>query len=225
VSWVLVLAACGAPTVPDSLALGAEQALPAPLLDVPASPDGSLQTAVLAGGCFWSVEAVFESVRGVVDVVSGYAGGTAETARYDLVSGRGDSDHAEAVEITFDPAVVTYGQLLRVFFSAAHDPTQVDRQGADVGREYRSNIFYASDDQQRVAEAYIDQLDASRKLPLPIATRVDALTEFYWGEGEHQDYVLEHPDDPYVLIVSVPKIRKVGALFPDIYTPPWGINP
>ncbi len=224
-AWVLLLAACAAPTVLDGPSLEAEQALPAPLIDVPASSDGRLQTAVLAGGCFWSVEAVFESVRGVVDVVSGYAGGTAETARYDLVSGGGHTDHAEAVEITFDPAVVTYGQLLRVFFSAAHDPTQVDRQGADVGREYRSNIFYSSAGQRAVAEAYIDQLDVSGELPARIATRVDALTEFYWAEDEHQDYVNQHPDDAYVLIVSVPKVRKVGALFPELFTPPWGMNP
>jgi peptide-methionine (S)-S-oxide reductase len=223
-AWAVVLSACGAPTLPDDPSLGPEHALPAPALDVPASSDGRLQTAVLAGGCFWSVEAVFESVRGVVDVVSGYAGGTPETARYDLVA-TGRTDHAEAVEITFDPALVTYGQLLRVFFSAAHDPTQVDQQGPDVGREYRSNIFYASDDQRRVAETYIAQLDASGELPARIATRVDALAAFHWAEDEHQDYVHEHPDDVYVLIVSVPKIRKLGGLFPELYRPPWGLNP
>jgi peptide-methionine (S)-S-oxide reductase len=218
------LAACAAPTVPDGPTLGPEHALPPPLLDMPPSSDGRLQTAVLAGGCFWSVEAVFEAVRGVVDVVSGYSGGTGETAQYELVVA-GGTEHAEAVEITFDPAQITYGQLLRIFFSAAHDPTEIDRQGPDVGREYRSSIFYANPDQRMVAEAYIGQLDASGALSRPIATSVDPLAAFYWAETEHQDFVLAHPDNPYVLFFSVPKLRKLGALFPDLYRPPWGLNP
>jgi peptide-methionine (S)-S-oxide reductase len=178
---------------------------------------------VFAGGCFWSVEAVFEAVKGVVDVVSGYVGGTAETARYDLVAWAGTTGHAEAVEITFDPNVVSFGQLLRVFFSAAHDATQLDRQYPDVGPQYRSQIFYVSDAQREVARAYIDQIDESGLLAKPIVTRLDPLDVFYWAEEEHQDFVLKNPSDQYVLFYSIPKLLRLGAILPELYRPPWGV--
>jgi peptide-methionine (S)-S-oxide reductase len=214
--------ACGSPSDVDPTGEPLEPLLP-PLVDVPPSADGRLQRAVLAGGCFWSMEAVFTAVDGVVDVVSGYVGGTAETATYDLVAWQGTTDHAEAVEVTFDPGVVSFGQLLQVFFSAAHDPTQVDQQSPDVGREYRSDVFYVDEAQRNVTRAYIDQLDASGLLAKPIATRLDPLVEFFWAEEEHQDFVLKNPNDFYVLLYSVPKLLKLGAMFPDLYRRPWGV--
>ena len=166
---------------------------------------------------------MYEAVEGVIDVVSGYVGGTAETARYDLVAWAGTTDHAEAVEITYDPAVISYGQLLRVFFSSAHDPTQVDQQTPDVGPAYRSHIFYVDDTQRQIAEAYISQLDASGELSKPIATRLDPLEAFYWAEEEHQDFVLKNPEDLFVLIYSIPKLLTLGAMFPELYRQPWGV--
>jgi len=200
-----------------------ETALPPPAVDIGAPADGRLQTAVLAGGCFWSVEAVFEAVKGVVDVVSGYVGGSAETARYDLVAWAGTTQHAEAVEITFDPNVVSYGQLLRVFFSAAHDPTQLDRQTPDVGPQYRSHIYYMTDAQRDVAAAYIEQIDGSGALAKPVVTRLDPLDVFYWAEEEHQDFVLKNPENDYVRFYSIPKLLRLGALLPDLYRRPWGV--
>ena len=196
-----------------------EKALPPPALDVGPVAGGSYQVAVLAGGCFWSVEAVFEHVKGVLDVTSGYSGGTAETATYDLVAIEGTTDHAEVVQIRFDPAQVTFGQLLRVFFSVAHDPTQVDMQDPDVGRHYRSNIFYRDDEQRRVAEAYIAQIDALKAFDYRIATRVDPLNSFYSAEGDHQDFVARNPQDTYVLLYSLPKIWKLYLLLADLYGP------
>lgn len=198
-----------------------ETALPPPILDVPASDD-HFQTAVFAGGCFWSVELVFEHVEGVLSVVSGYTGGTEETARYDLVAIQATTDHAEVVRVTFDPRVVSYGQLLRVFFSVAHDPTQVDQQIPDYGREYRSYIFYMNETQRQVAEAYIDQIDVSGELDKPIATRLDPLSAFYMAEEEHQDFAGKNTRHSYILTFSFPKVAKLASLLPNLFRPIQG---
>jgi len=201
------------------LALGsaprAAGALPDPSLDEPASP-GS-QTAVLAGGCFWGVEGVFEHVKGVSEVVSGYAGGEAQTASYEQVSS-GTTGHAEAVRITYDPSVVTYGQLLKVFFAVAHDPTELNRQGPDTGTQYRSAVFYANGEQQRIAEAYIDQLQAARVYPRPIVTQVTPLHGFYAAEAYHQGYLKRHPNQPYIVVNDLPKIANLQKELPGLYT-------
>ncbi|MBI1186197.1 MAG: peptide-methionine (S)-S-oxide reductase MsrA [Alphaproteobacteria bacterium] len=186
--------------------------VPAAAVDVPAG-GSTRQTAVFAGGCFWGVEAVFERVRGVVSVRSGYAGGSAADADYGRVSG-GRTGHAEAVEIVYDPRVVTYGQLLRVFFSVAHDPTQLNRQGPDHGPQYRSHIFTLDDDQARVARAYIAQLDAADAYAAPIVTRVDPLPRFYAAEAYHQNFMAENPRHPYIVMHDAPKIAALERLFP-----------
>ena len=177
-----------------------------PALD--AAPARGDATAVLAGGCFWCVEAVYLQLDGVRSVKSGYAGGTAETADYETVcSGR--TDHAEAVEVRHDPSKLTYGKLLKVFFSIAHDPTTRDRQGGDVGRQYRSAIFYANDEQKRIAQAYIEQLDAAKVFDKPIVTEVVPLETFYEAETYHQDYAARNPDDAYIRYNAAPKVQKV----------------
>ncbi|HSU68509.1 MAG TPA: peptide-methionine (S)-S-oxide reductase MsrA [Tepidisphaeraceae bacterium] len=173
------------------------------------------QTAVLAGGCFWGVEAVFESLNGVSDVVSGYAGGQGRTAHYEQV-GTGSTGHAESVKITYDPARITYGQLLKVFFAVAHDPTEVNRQGPDEGPQYRSEIFYASDDQKAVAEAYVSQLNAAKVFRRPIATRIDPLTGFFPAEGYHQDFLVRNTTNPYIVANDLPKLRALKATFPEL---------
>jgi peptide-methionine (S)-S-oxide reductase len=171
------------------------------------------QTAVLAGGCFWGVEAVFESLNGVSDVVSGYAGGQGRTAHYEQV-GTGGTGHAESVKITYDPARITYGQLLKVFFAVAHDPTEVNRQGPDEGPQYRSEIFYATDDQKEVAEAYVSQLNAAKVFRRPIATRIEPLTGFFPAEGYHQDFLVRNSTNPYIVANDLPKLRALKATFP-----------
>lgn len=184
---------------------------PDPALDIPPSPDAA-GVAVLAGGCFWCVEAVYKQLEGVSEVTSGYAGGTAEEADYRIVSS-GSTDHAEAVEIRFDPSRITYGQILKVFFAIAHDPTTRDRQGPDVGRQYRSAIFYADEEQRRVAEAYIAQLETARVFDRPIVTELRPLDRFYAAEPYHQDYADRNPLDPYVLFNALPKVTKVRQYF------------
>jgi peptide-methionine (S)-S-oxide reductase len=186
--------------------------IPAARVDVPASP--GLQTAVLAGGCFWGMEAVFEQVRGVRTVAAGYAGGTAATARYDTVSTE-TTRHAEAIRITFDPRQVSYATLLRVYFSVAHDPTQVDRQRPDSGPSYRSAIFPQSPEQARVARAYIAQLSTVRAFPRPIATRIES-GGFYPAEAYHQNFVDRHPDHPYIVMWDKPKVAAFRAAFPTL---------
>ncbi len=182
-------------------------AFPDPARDLAATSGGE-QTAVLAGGCFWCVEAVLKELDGVLSVTSGYAGDTAETANYETVcSGR--TNHAEAVQVRFDPARISFGQLLKVFFSVAHDPTQVDRQGHDLGRQYRSAIFYADVAQKEVAEAYIRQLDAAHVFDRPIATRLEPLEAFYPAEAYHQDYAALHPSQPYIAYTAAPKVAKL----------------
>ena len=189
---------------------------PDPAIDAtPASGDA---TAVLAGGCFWCVEAVYLQLDGVTSVKSGYAGGTADTADYETVCS-GTTDHAEAVEIRYDPTKLTYGKLLKVFFSIAHDPTTRDRQGPDVGRQYRSAIFYTSDEQKRVAEAYIKQLDAAKLFDRPIVTEVVPLERFYEAETYHQNYAARNPGQPYVAFTAAPKVKKVRQYYADQLKP------
>ena len=186
---------------------------PDPEVDV-ASDAGGERVAVLAGGCFWCVEVVYAAVDGVLSVTSGYAGGTAETADYRTVCS-GTTDHAEAVQIRFDPRRISYGQILKLFFSIAHDPTQLNRQGADVGRQYRSAIFYADEQQKRVAEAYIEQLNRSGVLRGPIVTELQPLEAFYEAEEYHQDYAARNPAQPYIAAVALPKLRKLREHFPE----------
>src|SRR5438034_738154 len=174
------------------------------------------QTAVFAGGCFWGVEAVFEHVKGVKSVVSGYSGGTKETANYETVSS-GKTDHAESVMIKFDPAVVTYQQLLFIFFSVAHDPTQLNEQGPDHGRQYRSVIFYTNDDQKTQALAFIDAIEKSKALSKPVVTEVVPFQAFYKAEDEHQDFVKNNPDYPYVVYNDLTKLKELKKKFPELY--------
>ena len=190
--------------------------LPNPAVDAPLATTSQKQTAVMAGGCFWGIQAVFQHVKGVQSAVSGYSGGSRSTAEYEVVS-TGRTGHAESVQITFDPAQITYGQLLKVFFSVAHDPTQLNRQGPDTGTQYRSVIFYVNDEQKRVAEAYIAQLEKARSFPRPIVTQVVPLTEFYAAEAYHQNYAALHPDNPYIAFNDAPKVEHLRAEFPDLY--------
>ena len=191
-------------------------ALPDPKLDVPRAAKPGKAVAVFAGGCFWGVEAVFEHVRGVTDATSGYSGGSALSAHYALV-GTGRTGHAESVRVTYDPSQVTYGELLKVFFSVAHDPTQVDRQSPDVGPQYRSEIFTATKAQREVAAAYIAQLDAAKVFAHPIATKVEPLQAFHPAEAYHQDYLQLHPDEPYIVYNDAPKLVELKRLFPALY--------
>jgi peptide-methionine (S)-S-oxide reductase len=187
--------------------------LPPPALD--ATPSGSgTQTAVFAGGCFWGVQGVFEHVQGVTRAVSGYAGGSVVNPGYEQVSS-GATGHAESVSVTFDPSRVSYGKLLQIFFSVALDPTQVDRQGPDWGTQYRSELFVSGPEQERVARAYVAQLEAAKVFSHPIATRIDPAGTFYPAEAYHQDYLDRHPDAPYIAINDMPKVRSLQALFPD----------
>jgi peptide-methionine (S)-S-oxide reductase len=190
--------------------------VPPPATDNPKQP-GALQTAVLSGGCFWGVQGVYEHVKGVQKVVSGYAGGDRSTAQYETV-GTGTTGHAESVQITFDPAKVSYGELLRIFFSVAHDPTQLNRQGPDTGAQYRSAIVYNDDTQKNIANAYIAQLSQAGTFHRPIVTKVDRLKGFYPAEGYHQDYLALNPSNPYIAYNDLPKIENLKRLFPDYYS-------
>ncbi|MGH8209979.1 MAG: peptide-methionine (S)-S-oxide reductase MsrA [Steroidobacteraceae bacterium] len=191
------------------------RAVPAPALDNPQAP-GALQTAVLAGGCFWGTQGVFEHVKGVRQVLAGYSGGAQATASYETVS-TGTTGHAESIRITFDPAEVSYGELLRVFFSVAHDPTELNRQGPDSGRQYRSSIFYADPTQEKIARAYIAQLQQAHVFSRPVVTRVDPLHGFYPAEGYHQDYLVHNPQQPYIVVNDLPKIANLKRVLPDMY--------
>ncbi|MBS0386211.1 MAG: peptide-methionine (S)-S-oxide reductase MsrA [Proteobacteria bacterium] len=209
----LALLACS-----PALADQAPRVVPAPTLDMPAPAGAGLQTAGLAGGCFWGMEGVFEHVRGVRSVVSGYSGGTMAHPTYEDV-GSETTGYAESVQITYDPRVVTYGQLLRIYFSVATDPTQLNRQGPDSGTSYRGDIFAANADQARVARAYIAQLTAAHAYSAPIVTRVDMLTRFWPAEDYHQNYLSLHPDQPYIVLNDLPKQRNLQRLLPAMYTP------
>ena len=189
-------------------------AFPDPAQDVKAAGAGT-ETAVLAGGCFWGVEGVFERLNGVSDVVSGYAGGSKSTASYTIVS-TGTTGHAESVKITYDPATITYGQLLKVFFAVAHDPTELNRQGPDEGTQYRSSIFYGNDDQKAIADAYIQQLNSAHVFKRPIVTTVVPLKGFYAAEDYHQNFIAHNPDYPYVVVNDLPKLRALKAEFPEL---------
>lgn len=190
-------------------------ALPDAKVDAPLKA-GKDQVAVFAGGCFWGVEAVFEHVKGVKDAVSGYSGGSGSTADYQTV-GTGNTGHAESVKVTYDPSKVSYGQLLEVYFSVAHDPTQLNRQSPDVGTQYRSEIFATDADQLRIAKAYITQLTAAKVFPQPIVTKLAPLKGFYRAEAYHQNYLVRHPNQPYIVYNDAPKLVHLKAMFPELY--------
>jgi peptide-methionine (S)-S-oxide reductase len=190
--------------------------VPPPQVDAPLAATKGQATAVVAGGCFWGVQAVFQHLRGVTRATSGYAGGTADTAHYEIVS-TGLTGHAESVEVTYDPSQITYGQVLRVFFAVAHDPTELNRQGPDDGRQYRSAIFTADADQARIARAYVGQLNAAKVFGRPVVTDVSALTRFYPAEDYHQDYATLHPNDMYIRINDAPKVEHLREMFPEMF--------
>jgi peptide-methionine (S)-S-oxide reductase len=190
--------------------------LPNPVADEALSKTKGSETVVLAGGCFWGIQAVFEHVKGVSSATAGYSGGAATTAQYETVS-TGRTGHAESVKVVYDPSQVSFGQILKVFFSVAHDPTELNRQGPDDGTQYRSVIFFASEDQHRIARAYIDQLNGAKAFAGPIVTQVVALQGFYPAEGYHQDYAEHHPNDPYIAINDLPKLDHLKQTLPELY--------
>jgi peptide-methionine (S)-S-oxide reductase len=191
--------------------------LPAPMADEQAAV-GDTETAVFAGGCFWGVQGVFQHVKGVANAVSGYAGGEASTAQYETVS-TGDTGHAESVRVTFDPHQVTYGKLLQIYFSVAHDPTELNRQGPDTGTQYRSEVFAASPDQARIAKAYVAELNQAHAFDAAIVTKIEPLKGFYPAEAYHQDFLVRNPTYPYIAINDLPKVAALKRLFPDQYRP------
>lgn len=200
-------------TLSAALTLSAAN-FPSPSVDAPMQT-AKTKTAVLAGGCFWGLEGVFEQLKGVTNVVSGFAGGDASTAHYETVS-TGTTGHAESVKITYDPAKITYGQILKVYFSVAHDPTELNRQGPDSGTQYRSSIFYTDDEQKRIAEAYIHQLDGAKVFSNKIVTQVVPLKGFYAAEDYHQHYLEQHPEQPYIVFNDLPKLRALKKEYPEM---------
>jgi peptide-methionine (S)-S-oxide reductase len=213
----LLIAAQASITIPGSAAEVAD-VIPAPAVDERAAPGvpATSETAVLAGGCFWGVQGVFQHVSGVSSAVSGYAGGEKSTAHYEMV-GSGGTGHAESVRITFDPRKISYGRILQIYFSVAHDPTQLNRQGPDVGTQYRSAIFAANAEQARVAKAYIAQLNQARVYDAAIVTKIEPNRDFYAAEDYHQDYMTLHPAQPYIVYNDLPKIEDLKRVFPDAY--------
>ncbi len=195
---------------------GQTASLPNPNSDAPLATASSQQTAVFAGGCFWGVQAVFQHVKGVTSATSGYAGGAADTAEYETVSS-GTTGHAESVQVVYDPSKISYGQLLKIYFAVAHDPTELNRQGPDSGTQYRSEIFTLNAEQKRIAESYISQLDAAHVYPQKIVTRVAALPAFYRAEAHHQNFAELHPYNPYILINDRPKVEHLKQQFPALY--------
>lgn len=191
-------------------------AIPALASDVPLTATPGKETAVFAGGCFWGTQSVFERVKGVLDTTAGYAGGSADTATYSQVSSE-TTGHAESVRVVYDPSQITYGQLLRIFFSVAHDPTQLNRQGPDVGTSYRSVIFYTSEEQRKLSRSYIAQLDSAKVFPKQIVTQVVPLKGFYDAEEYHQDYALHNPGNPYILVCDRPKVEALKKQFPELF--------
>ena len=212
----VVLFSGARPTIPTVTAASGSIAAPAPEVDEPVSAGVTSETAVLAGGCFWGVQGVFEHVKGVTRAESGYAGGDAQTANYETVS-TGDTGHAESVRITYDPHQVTFGELLRIFFSVVQDPTELNRQGPDSGTQYRSAIFAQDATQQRVAESYIAQLSQAAVFPGPIVTTVSPKADFFPAEEYHQDFLNSNPTYPYIEINDMPKVNGLKQLFPDLY--------
>ena len=217
---VLIFAALGvlvwATAKSDNGRADSKAAFPKPALDSPLASAKTSETAVVAGGCFWGIQAVFAHVKGVVSSTSGYSGGAANTAHYEEVS-TGDTGHAESVRVVFDPSQISYGQILMIFFSVAHNPTELNRQGPDYGTQYRSAIFYAGDDQKKIAEAYVAQLDAAKIYSQPIVTRVVPLQAFYPAEDYHQDYLQHHPYEPYIMMNDQPKLTNLKKEFPSLY--------
>jgi len=209
ITSILGVTACNAKANPSA-------ALPAPAVDSPRASAAGQQTAVIAGGCFWGVQAVFQHVKGVISATSGYSGGSAKTAEYETVS-TGETGHAESVQIVYDPAQITYGELLRVFFSVATDPTQLNRQGPDEGTQYRSVIFYSNDEQKRIADAYIAQLDKAGVFSRHIVTQVVPLQAFYPAEAYHQNYAALHPNQPYIVFNDAPKVEHLHQELPELY--------
>jgi len=211
----LLVAAVGVLTFRLASARDRAVPLPDPQVDAPlAANDNS--TAVIAGGCFWGIQAVFQHVKGVKSAISGYSGGAQSTAEYELV-GTGRTGHAESVRITYDPSQISYGQLLKIFFSVAHDPTELNRQGPDDGPQYRSAIFYSGEEQHRIAAAYVAQLQQAKVFPRKIVTEISPLQGFYEAEGYHQNYATRHPNDPYIVINDAPKVAHLKQQFPAIY--------
>jgi peptide-methionine (S)-S-oxide reductase len=194
----------------------AKSLVPDPAVDKPLAAAAGTETMVVAGGCFWGVQAVFEHVKGVIRATSGYSGGSAKTASYEIVS-TGRTGHAESVKVTYDPSRISYGQLLKVFFSVAHDPTQLNEQGPDVGTQYRSVIFFGDETQQRIAQAYVSQMGAAKVFRGRIVTDIVALKAFYEAEAHHQDYFNRHPFDPYIMINDKPKVEALRRQFPELY--------
>jgi peptide-methionine (S)-S-oxide reductase len=190
--------------------------LPNPASDEPLSKSKGTQTVVLAGGCFWGIQAVFEHVKGVTSATAGYSGGSAQTAQYETVS-TGETGHAESVRVVYDPSQVSFGQILKVFFSVAHNPTELNRQGPDEGTQYRSVIFYSNNEQRRITQAYIDQLNRAKVFSSPIVTQVVALKTFYPAEAYHQGYAEHHPNEPYIAINDLPKLEHLKQMFPELY--------
>jgi peptide-methionine (S)-S-oxide reductase len=215
VSWILIASLLA--TTACIAKAGAHEPVPAPATDAPRANSPSKQTAVVAGGCFWGIQAVFQHVKGVTSATSGYAGGSAKNAEYETVS-TGETGHAESVQIVYDPSQITYGELLRVFFSVAHDPTELNRQGPDEGTQYRSVIFYTSDEQKQIANAYIEQLDKAGVFKHRIVTQVVPLPAFYPAEAYHQNYAALHPNQPYIYFNDAPKVANLKQEFPDLYT-------
>jgi len=211
----LLIMICVAGTV-ACRASSAPVKLPNPASDDALSKSKGAQTLVLAGGCFWGIQAVFEHVKGVSSATAGYSGGSADSANYETVS-TGRTGHAESVRVVYDPSQISAGQILKVFFSVAHDPTQLNRQGPDEGTQYRSVIFYSTDDQRRIAQAYIDQLNRAKIFPAPIVTELVPLKAFFPAEPYHQDYAEHHPDEPYIAINDLPKLDHLKQLLPELY--------
>lgn len=202
IAWGLLMPQASAVTIPDP--------------KVNAAPAQGEQSIVLAGGCFWGIQAVFQHVKGVRQAVSGYAGGTSDNAQYELVS-TGTTGHAESVQVTYDPAQISLGQILKVYFSVAHNPTQLNRQGPDSGTQYRSAIFYSNDEQKKVAQEYIAQLQTEKLFGAPIVTKLEPLSAFYPAEDYHQDYARNHPDSPYIVMHDLPKVENLHKEFPALY--------
>ena len=212
----LIISTLLASAVACSAAGKPSASFPSPAVDEQAAKRGQ-ETAVIAGGCFWGIQAVFQHVKGVTDATSGYSGGDVKSPAYELVS-TGNTGHAESVKITYDPSQITYGQLLRLFFSVAHDPTELNRQGPDEGTQYRSAIFYGNDEQKRIAEAYIAQLNSAKIFRRAIVTQVVPLKAFYPAEAYHQNYATLHPDSPYIIYNDAPKVAHLRQQYPELYT-------
>ncbi|HEY2883715.1 MAG TPA: peptide-methionine (S)-S-oxide reductase MsrA [Rhizomicrobium sp.] len=212
----LLAALAGAALQITAKADAIDKAIPAAAVDAPKASAPASETAVLAGGCFWGMQGVFEHVRGVTKVVSGYSGGAKATAHYELV-GTEMTGHAESIQITFDPRVVSFGEILRVYFSVAHDPTELNRQGPDSGTSYRSEIFFASATQEKIARAYVSELSAAHTFKDPIVTKIEKLNGFYPAEGYHQDFLIHNPNYPYIVYNDLPKIDALKRVLPEMY--------